>query len=111
MKTKLAKDEVVAQAVGHFSADNYNIQSQTENSIIFRDGKDINWVLFIFLFICVIALGAIIYWVVAKEHQVILQFRTINDYLEVTAIGNSKKSQSTASAFLSSLPPVLPPSA
>lgn len=101
MKTKLTKDEVAPKAIEYFSARNYNIASQTENSIVFQDGKKINWALFLFLFICVLGLGALVYWIVVKEHQVVLQFKSVDDYLIVTATGNSNKSQSTASEFLS----------
>lgn len=106
MKTSLNKAEIVARVTSYFGAANYTVLTQTESSIVVQNGKDINWPLFIFLLICVTLVGGIIYWVVAKTRQVVVNFTPTNDHLEVTATGNTKKAQAEATAFLNSLPSV-----
>lgn len=104
MRTKLTKADLISRATTHFGASNYTILTQTESSIIVQDGKDINWPLFIFLLICITLIGAIIYWVVVKTNQIVINFTPVNGYLEVIATGNTTKAQAQALAFMNSLP-------
>lgn len=103
MKTNLKKTDVISHANAQMGASNYTILTQTEGSIVFQGRKDINWVLFVFLLLCVLV-GAIVYYVVSKNSQIVVNWAQTNGTLEVSASGNTKKAQAVASSFLNSLP-------
>jgi uncharacterized membrane protein YagU involved in acid resistance len=103
MKTNLKKTDLISQANARMGASNFTVLTQTESSIVFQGGKDINWFLFVLL-LCLVVVGAIIYYVVSKNSQVIVNWSQTNGALEVTASGNTKKAQAVASSFLNSLP-------
>ena len=104
MKTKIEKADLITRVTSHFSAANYTIQTQTESSIVLQGGKDINWPLMILLIFCTGLIGALIYWLVAKTNQVVVNYTASDGYLDIAATGNTNKAQALATSFISSLP-------
>jgi len=103
MKTSLPRNEIFSRALTQFGAAHYNVQSQSETSIILNNGKDINWILFV-VFFCLAGIGAIIYWAIAKQHQIAINIMPVDGRFEITGTGNTAKAQQTLNTFLSSLP-------
>lgn len=103
MRTSLSKAEIRTRATAHFSAANYTIATESDTSMVFNGGKAISWVLFIFLLLCIIV-GAIIYYVVSKQHQAVLNISPANGQFDVTGTGNTAKAQKVVSGFIASLP-------
>ena len=103
MITSLPKKDIFTRANAQLGAANYNIVSQTETSIVYNGGKAINWVVFVLL-LCLVLIGAIIYYLIAKEHQVVLNIMPVNGNIEVTGSGNTTKAQQVVNTFIASLP-------
>jgi len=104
MRTSLSKTEIRTRAHAHFGAANYTIATESDTSIVFNGGKAINWPLFVFLLVCIVMVGAIVYYVVSKQHQAVLNITPADGQFEVTGTGNTSKAQQVVNGFISSLP-------
>jgi len=103
----LGKDDVSQRAIEFMSNKDYKLISQTESSITFEDGKDFNkWIMI--LLVLFLLLGAIIYYLLAKRHNVTVTVNraTVRDYVgaQVECSTNSSKSLRDSHDFLRSLP-------
>jgi hypothetical protein len=103
IKTSISRATLIQRINTYFGATNYTILSQSENTVVLQDGKDIDGCLLVFL-IFLFAIGALIYYLAAKSHQVVINWENGDDFLTVTATGNTHKAQAQASTFLDSLP-------
>jgi len=103
MRTSLSKADIRTRASSHFAAANYTIATESDTSIVFNGGKAINWVLFVFLLLCIL-IGGIIYYVVSKQHQAVLSIAPADGQFEVTGTGNTNKAQQVINGFIASLP-------
>jgi hypothetical protein len=56
------------------------------------------------LLVCVVLVGAVVYYVIAKEHQIVINIMPVDGRFEVTATGNTPKAQQIANTFTASLP-------
>jgi hypothetical protein len=99
----LTKDECSRRAVQFMSTKNYTMISQTETSISFDDGKDINTGILI-LGILFLLIGAILYYLLAKKHTLIVTFNEVSGGVNVESSTNTTKSLKDAQDFLMTLP-------
>jgi hypothetical protein len=104
MRTSLSKADIRTRATAHFGAANYTIATESDSSMVFNGGKAINWVLFVFLLLCIIV-GGIIYYVISKQHQAVLNISPANGQFDVSGTGNTNKAQKVVNGFIASLPP------
>jgi hypothetical protein len=104
MKTTVAKSEILARATTFFGRAGYYVRSQTVSSIIFQDGKEINWVLFVVLFFFTALIGVLIYWIIAGRRQIIISIMPVDGMLDVLVAGNNRKSHQLADSFMKTLP-------
>ena len=110
VKTPITKTNLIQRINTYFGSSNYNILSQSENNVILQGGKDIDGCLLVVLLLLLLV-GALIYWAMAKAHQVVVNWEYGDGFLTVTATGNTYKAQQLASNFLNSLPQVTVPAA
>ena len=103
VKTAISRAELIQRITTHFSARGYTILSQSENTVVMQDGKDIDGCLLVF-FLLLLAVGALIYYLAARSHQVVVTLEKTDNFIVVNAVGNTLKSQDDASNFLGSLP-------
>ncbi len=99
VQVNLQKDEVHQKAVQFFSGKNYTIISTTESSITFEDGKDISTGLLV-LGIFFLLIGAILYYLLAKKHQVTITYSEITNGTNVNCSTNSSKALKHSQDFL-----------
>jgi hypothetical protein len=102
IKTSVTKSNLIQRINTYFGSSNYTISSQSENTVVLQDGKDMDGCLFVLL-IVLLAIGALIYYLAAKSNQVIVTWENGDGFLLVTASGNTYKAQGQASTFLDSL--------
>lgn len=111
IQTPVTKSNLIQRINTYFGSSNYTIFSQSENNVVLQGGKDIDGCLFVVLLLLLLV-GALIYWVMAKSHQIVVNWENGDGFLTVTATGNSRKAQIAAMNFLNSLPistePVVP---
>jgi hypothetical protein len=103
VKTAISRAELMQRITTHFSARGYTILSQSENTVVVQDGKDIDGCLLVF-FLLLLAVGALIYYLAARSRQVVVTLEKTDNFIVVNAVGNTLKSQDDASNFLGSLP-------
>jgi hypothetical protein len=104
MKTSLSSAEVKQRATQNFTPMGYSIKTTSETQIVFSDGRDVNWVLFVILLLCIL-IGAIIYYFLAcKEHQIILNIIPLEKGCEVNLNSTTPKSSTDANNFMNTLP-------
>ena len=101
--TPISNLDLVQRIKTYFKSTDYTITTQSNNSIVLQGNKDINSVSFA-LFFLMLGVGAFIYYIAAKTHQVIVIWENGDGFLSVSATGNTDKAQEEASNFLSSLP-------
>jgi len=85
------------------TAKNYTIISQTDTSISFEDGKQINTILLI-LGILFLLIGAVIYYLLATKHKTTITFNEVPGGVNVETSTNTTQSLRDAQDFLMSLP-------
>ena len=99
----LSREECSSRAVRFMTAKNYTIISQTDTSISFEDGKEINTILLI-LGILFLLIGAIIYYLLATKHKITITFNEVSGGVNVENSTNTTQSLRDAQDFLMSLP-------
>jgi hypothetical protein len=114
MRTALTLDEIEERATQFFNNQGYSKGESEQNKyeLLYRNGKNINWVLMILIFLLITfftnilwALGAVIvYYLICGDQEVTILLRQETSATEVTAMGNSTNAQVLASNFLLQLP-------
>jgi len=114
MRTSLNIHEIEERATQFFNAQGYTkLKSEiSEYELTYLNGKNINWVIMIFVagFLLVFgnilwALGGVILvYVISGNNEVLVIIREETSAIEVTATGNSSQAQSVANSFLFQLP-------
>jgi uncharacterized membrane protein YagU involved in acid resistance len=102
IKTSISRANLVQRISAYFGPTGYSISSQSENTVVLQDGKDMDGCLFVLL-IVLLAIGALIYYLAAKSHQIVVTWENRDGLLYVSATGNTYKAQQQASVFLDSL--------
>lgn len=87
MKTHLAKIDIVARATSKFGMKGYSIRTNGDNSVVFEDGKELNWILFLVLLFFTAVIGVIIYWMVSRRKQIIIIFMPFEGHVDVSGRG------------------------
>jgi len=100
--TSLSKELVTQKAIQHMAAKDYNLISQTDDMLVFEDGKNIStgWLI---LGIFLLLIGAIIYYIMAKRHTITVTLTGIDDGTRVLCATNTTKSMMESNLFLASL--------
>lgn len=100
--TGLAPKEVRKKAMVQLGAGDYSLISQSEDMLVFEGGKDISmgWMILGLLFLLI---GAIIYYLLAKNHKIIVNINELETGSNVECISNTSKSRKDADGFLNSL--------
>lgn len=81
------------------TTNNYNLISQTETTMTFKDGKDINIVLLI-LGILFLLIGAILYYLLANTHTITVTITETPKGIEVECATNTTEALKTANNYL-----------
>ncbi len=102
VQVNMQKDEVNQKAVQFFSSKNYSIISTTESSVAFEDGKDISTGILV-LGILFLLIGAILYYLLAKKHQVTITYSEITNGTSVNCSTNSSKALKDSQDFLQTI--------
>jgi hypothetical protein len=104
MKTSLKPYEVKQRASDLFSALGYSTKTSSENQIVYEDGRDVNWLYFVLLLLCVLVGAIIYYFIVCKKHEVIINVRAEGQGSEVTVSSTTSKSSMDSNNFINQLP-------
>ena len=102
VETSLSKELVTQRAIEHMAAMDYKLVSQTETMLVFEDGKDIKtWLLV--LGILFLLLGAILYYILAKTHNITVTVTETDSGRNVQCSTNTQISLLESDSFLSNL--------
>lgn len=104
MKTTIKPFEVKQRASDTFSALGYSTKTSSETQITYEDGRDVNWLYFVLLLICILVGAIIYYFIVCKKHEIILNVRAEGQGSEVTISSTTPKSSMDANNFINQLP-------
>jgi len=114
MRTALTLNEIEERATQFFNKQGYSKWESEQNKyeLLYRNGKNINWVLVILIFLLATlftnilwAIGAVIvYYFICRDQEVTIIMRQETSATEVTAVGNSTNAQVLASNFLLQMP-------
>lgn len=104
MRTSLSSAEVKQRATQNFTPLGYSIKTTSDTQVVFSDGRDVNWVIFVLLLLCIL-IGAIIYFfLVCKQHEIILNIVPLEKGCEINLSSTTPKSSLDANNFLNTLP-------
>ena len=104
MKTLLSPNDVKQRATEALTPLGYTIRTTSETQVVYEDGRDVNWIVFVVLLLCIIV-GAIIYYFLAcKQHEIIIGIRPDGTGSEVNVTSTTSKSSNDGNSFLNSLP-------
>lgn len=101
--TSLSKELATQRAIQHMAAKEYKLVSQTEEMLVFEDGKNIStgWLILGILFLFI---GAIIYYLIAKKHTITVMITETDIGTKVQCTTNTTKSLMESNIFINSLP-------
>ena len=100
--TSMSKELATQRAIQHLAAKDYKLVSQTEEMLVFEDGKDIStgWLIVGILFLLI---GALLYYFLAKRHTITVTITETDSGTKVQCTTNTTKSMMESNSFLSSL--------
>ncbi len=104
VKTSLSPTDVKQRATEALTPQGYTIRTTSETQVVYEDGRDVNWIVFVLLLLCIIV-GAIIYYFLAcKKHEIIVSIRPDGTGSEVNVTSTTSKSSNDGNSFLNTLP-------
>ena len=100
VKTSRSGEEIREISIEYLTRKKFYLNTNSQNQLVFTDGKEINNTVLILLFLLFFLVGGLLYYLLSKTHTISVNLVETFNGLIVNIDGNTELSRSIAEEFL-----------